>query len=220
MARYTEDYISKDPNMRDIPLRIRELDATLALAYSEGTRTELENAHRSWARASQLVTELEQRLEEHGEAVKTFNTTYAEHQALAEDLARLEALNRETLARQVQIEVSQTEKYPQMSVITWPLPEAQRIGPAYLLLFGATAGAAIVIGIFAAWLYSYLHPQSAQPAYVTLSGVHMYPSETPKALGADASPKFLKENSVSRIEHHPHKDEHQRDSNSAQIDEE
>lgn len=203
LTRYTEDYIRKDPNLRDIPQRISELEAALALAYRDGTETELENARRSWERTRQLVAELEERLEEHGEAVKTFNTIYAEHEALVEDLARLEELNRETLARQVQIEVRQTEKYPQMSVITWPLSEAQRIGPPYLILIGATFTAAIISGIFAAWLYSYLHPRAAQPAYVTLSGVHMYPPDFGQALPTGAQPQRLQGNSASRIEHQP-----------------
>ncbi|MEZ5490745.1 MAG: hypothetical protein R3F50_10545 [Gammaproteobacteria bacterium] len=211
LDRYTEDYIRKDPNLRDIPQRIRELETALAIAYTEGTGAELENARRRWERARQSVTEIKQRLEDQREAVTTFNTIYAEHDSLAKDLARLEELNRATLARQVQIEVRQTEKYPQMSVIEWPLPEAQRIGPPYLLLIGGSAGIAIILGIFAAWLYSYLHPRATQPAYLTLSGVHLYPQDTPQALAAGMSPLRLEKNSTQRIEHQPDKEDQEPD---------
>ena len=203
LARYTEDYINRDPELRDIPQRIRELEAALTVAYDEGTEAELENARRDWERARQAVADIERRQEEHRSAVTAFNTIYAEHEALVEDLARLEELNRETLARQVQIEVRQTDKYPQMSVIEWPLPEAERIGPAYLFLIGGSAGAAIILGIFAAWLYSYLNPRAAQPAYVTLSGVHLFPQETPEALAAGMSTPRLGKDTSKRIEHHP-----------------
>lgn len=200
-AQYTDDYIRKDPNLREIPQRIRELEAALTFAYNEGTDAELENARRDWERARQSVVEIERRLEDHKLAVTAFNTIYAEHEALVEDLARLEEVNRETLARQVQIEVRQTDKYPQLSVIEWPLPEAERIGPPYLLLIGASSGAAILLGIFAAWLYSYLNPRTAQPAYVSLSGVYIHPQDAPQALSAGINPPSLGKDSSKRIEH-------------------
>jgi succinoglycan biosynthesis transport protein ExoP len=140
------------------------------------------NAERAHAAAENGVAEIRARLEAHKQAVADFNTIYATHQALVEDLARLEELNRETQARQVQIEVRRVEKYPQVSVIDWPGPDAQRIGPDYLLLLGGTLVGALFAGIFGVWLYTYLHPRSAQPAYVTLSGVHMYPQDGEAAL--------------------------------------
>ncbi len=181
-ARYTDDYIRKDPRLREIPEQIEKLEASLGQAYAEGTTAELNNAERAYATARESVASLRARLDDHKQAVAEFNTIYATHQALVEDLARLEELNRETQARQVQIEVRQLEKYPQVSVIDWPAPQALRIGPPYLLLLGGTVLGAVIAGIFGAWLYSYLHPRSAQPAYVTLSGVHMYPQDTAQGL--------------------------------------
>lgn len=181
-ARYTDDYIRKDPRLREIPEQVEKLELELGQAYARGTQAELNNAEREYAAARESVANLNRRLDEHKKAVADFNTIYATHQALAEDLARLEELNRETQARQVQIQVRQVDKYPQVSVIDWPAPEAPRIGPPYLMLLGGTLLAAIGAGIFGAWLYSYLHPRSASPAYVTLSGVHMYPQDAAQAL--------------------------------------
>ncbi|WOJ92778.1 hypothetical protein R0135_13415 [Congregibacter variabilis] len=181
-ARYTDDYIRKDPRLREIPEQVEKLELELGQAYARGTQAELNNAEREYAAARESVANLNRRLDEHKKAVADFNTIYATHQALAEDLARLEELNRETQARQVQIQVRQVDKYPQVSVIDWPAPEAPRIGPPYLMLLGGTLLAAIGAGIFGAWLYSYLHPRSASPAYVTLTGVHMYPQDAAQAL--------------------------------------
>ncbi|MDP5071246.1 MAG: hypothetical protein NWQ45_10140, partial [Congregibacter sp.] len=181
-ARYTDDYIRKDPRLREIPEQVEKLQNELAQAYARGTQAELDNAERSYAATRESVANLSNRLEEHKQAVADFNTIYATHQALAEDLARLEELNRETQARQVQIQVRQMDKYPQVSVIDWPAPEAPRIGPPYLMLLGGTLLAAMGAGIFGAWLYSYLHPRTASPAYVTLTGVHMYPQDGVQAL--------------------------------------
>lgn len=181
-ARYTEDYIRKDPRLRQIPEQVRELEAELAEAYEAGAEAELRTAERAYASASASVADLRQRLADHKAAVANFNTVYAKHTALEEDLARLEELNRETQARRVQIEVQDVDRYPQLSVIDWPAPEAGRIGPPYLLLLGGTLGASLLVGIFAVWLYSYLNPTRTQPAYVTLSGVHMYPPDSAGAI--------------------------------------
>lgn len=181
-ARYTDDYILKDPRLREIPEQVDKLETELGEAYARGTQAELNNAERAYAAARESVANLSARLEDHKVAVAAFNTIYAKHEALVEDLARLEELNRSTQTRQVQIEVRQLEKYPQVSVIDWPAPEAERIGPPYLMLLGGTLVGSIVVGVFGVWLYSYLHPRSAQPAYVTLSGVHMYPQDAAQAL--------------------------------------
>lgn len=184
-ARYTEDYIRKAPQLREIPERIDELEAELGKAYAEGSQAELANAERAYQSARASVADLESRLEAQKAEVAEFNTIYAKHEALVEDLARLEELNRETQARQVQISVSQVEKYPQVSIIDWPAAEAERIGPPYALLLGGSALGAILAGIFGVWLYSYLHPRPAASQFVTLSGVSLYPRDADRALEQD-----------------------------------
>lgn len=198
-SRYTDDYIAKDPRLREIPQQIAELEEKLGAAYAAGSRAELDNAERAYRAARESVSDLEQRLEAHKASVASFNTIYATHEALVEDLARLEELNRETQARLVQIEVRQVEKYPQISVIDWPAPQAPRVGPPYLLLLGGTLLASLAAGIFAVWLYGYLNPRREQPAYVTLSGVHMYPPESAGSLGRDEAVR-LAEDSARRLE--------------------
>jgi uncharacterized protein involved in exopolysaccharide biosynthesis len=200
-ARYTDEYIRKDPRLREIPEQVEKLETALAQAYATGTTAELNNAERAYAAARESVANLRSRLDEHKQAVAAFNTIYAKHQALVEDLARLEELNRETQARQVQIEVRQLEKYPQVSVIDWPAPQAVRVGPPYLLLLGGTLLGAVVVGIFGAWLYGYLHPRSAQPAYITLSGVHMYPQDSQGLEHLAQGTARLTDTPSARLEH-------------------
>ena len=144
---------------------------------------------------------MQRKLDQHKQDVAEFNTIYATHQALAEDLAGLEQLNRDTQARLVQVEVRQVEKYPQVSVIDRPAPESERIGPDYLLLLGGTLGAALGLGIFSVWLYGFLSPKRDQPAYVTLSGVHLYPQEVSGQLGYSTQPDpRLSQDSTPRLE--------------------
>ena len=199
--RYTPEYIEKQPQLRAIPVRIEELKTALAAALSQGREAELSNALRAHAAAQQTVADLERKLDEHKASVSEFNTIYATHQALVEDLAGLEQLNRDTQARQVQVEVRQVEKYPQVSVIERPGRESERIGPDYLLLLGGPPGAALGLGIFSVWLMGFLSPKVAQPAYVTLSGVHMYPQDGAQLAynPAQADPRLSREE-LARLE--------------------
>lgn len=186
--RYTADYIDKQPRLRAVPERIDELKDKLAQALSQGREAELANATQAHAAARQTVADLQRQLDEHKQRVAQFNTIYATHQALVEDLAGLEQLNRDTQARQVQVEVRQVEKYPQVSVIDRPGPDSERIGPDYLLLLGGTLLAALGLGVFAVWLQGFLSPQRDQPSYITLSGVHLYPQEVGGQLGYTSQP--------------------------------
>ena len=81
------------------------------------------------------------------------------------------------------------EKYPQVSVIDRAGPESERVGPDYLLLLGATLAAALGAGVLSVWLYGFLGPRPAAPAYVTLSGVHMYPQDVSGQLTYSAAPE-------------------------------
>ncbi len=187
--RYTMQYINKQPQYRAIPERIEELELELAEIYREGRQAELGSAEQAHAAARQTVADLQQKLDDHKAGVAAFNRIYATHQALADDLARLEELNREAQARLVQVQVRQVEKYPQVSVIGRPRERAERIGPNYLILLGGTLLAALGFGVFAVWLQGYLGHRRPQPAYVTLSGVHLYPQEGVEELAYTGRPE-------------------------------
>jgi uncharacterized protein involved in exopolysaccharide biosynthesis len=187
--RYTMAYINKQPRYRAVPERIEELEVELAGIYRQGRQAELGSAEQAHAAARQTVADLQQKLDDHKAGVSAFNRIYATHEALADDLARLEELNREAQARLVQVQVSRVEKYPQVSVIERPGQSAERIGPNYLMLLGGTLLAALGLGVFAVWLQGYLGHRRPQPAYVTLSGVHLYPQEGSGELAYTGQPE-------------------------------
>jgi succinoglycan biosynthesis transport protein ExoP len=183
---FTQNYVRNQPGIREIPVRIAELEASLATETAKGQALMLTNAEQEHAAALQAVGELQQRLNEQEKSAAEFTTVYTKHQALAKDLAELEALNRETQSRLTQVQVNQVEKYPQVSVIDRPGPESERVGPDYLLYLGASLAAALGAGVLSVWLYGFLGPRAAPPAYVTLSGVHMYPQDVSGHLGYSA----------------------------------
>ncbi|NND68005.1 MAG: hypothetical protein HKN19_10490 [Halioglobus sp.] len=173
---YTLDFIARNPKWRDIPIRKAELERELGAALADGRREALAQSEQAMEAAKQAVIDLQERLAAQQEKAAHFTTVYATHEALVEDLAELEALNRETQSRLVQVQVNQVEKYPQVQVIDRPGAEAERVGPDYRLWLGGTLGAALGLGVLAVWLYGFLGPRE-KPAFVTLSGVHMYPQD-------------------------------------------
>lgn len=187
-VRYTDDYIRKDPRLRELPTQIADLEAAIGRAYSQGSTIALDNAERELQTAQKTVADLQQRLEQHKAEVAAFNSTYARHAAMVEDLARLEELHREARARLAQVEVRRVDKYPQLSVIDPPALQARRIGPPYGLWFGGVALASLSSGVFAVWLHGYLNPRRREPALVAVAGVPYDPDD--RALSSLESKKM------------------------------
>lgn len=180
---YTLEYVRKQPRYRDIPDRIDELRLALDEVYSESEQLQLSLAQQEYEAAQNSVQQLQKQLEGLEQEAAEFTTIYATHQALAEDLAQLEELNRQSQSRLVEVQVNPVEKYPQVSVIDRPTAQSLRLGPDYLLWLGGTFAAALLAGIASVWLYAFLSPPRPEPAYVTLSGVHMYPQDGAGQLG-------------------------------------
>lgn len=199
MKTFTLDYVRKQPRYRNIPDRIAELEQDLEAVYAEGEDLELSLARQQHAAAQQTVQQLREQLSEREKDAARFTTIYATHEALAEDLARLEDLNRETQSRLIEVQINPVEKYPQVSVIDRPAAESVRLGPDYLLWLGGSAAAALVLGVLSVWLYGFLSPQKAQPAYVTLSGVHMYPQDVSGNLAYANTPAQQLANSQAHL---------------------
>ena len=82
-----------------------------------GKSVVLTEAENNYAAAQQTVREIRTQLAEQKKQAAAFTAKFAEHDALKTDLEGLEQLYRETQERLVQIETSQKEKYPQVTVI-------------------------------------------------------------------------------------------------------
>ena len=179
---YTANYIRHQPRVREIPIRIAELESELDNDYKKGSSQVLATAEQEHAAALQSVEDLQQKLTVQEQAAASFTTIYAKHEALAEDLAELEAVHRQSQSRLLQVQVNQVEKYPQVSIIDRPDIISERVGPDYPLLLGGSFAAAVAAGVLSVWLYGFLGARPTKPSFVTLSGVHMYPADIQHSL--------------------------------------
>ncbi|GAB5452345.1 MAG: hypothetical protein Hals2KO_26730 [Halioglobus sp.] len=185
---YTLSYVRREPRYRNIPEKIDQLESDLDKIYAKGEAKQLAKLRREYETAGKTAEELQARLDAHEKDAAQFTTIYATHQALVEDLARLEDLNRDAQARLIGVQVNPVDKYPQVSVIDRPAPDSERTGPDYRLWLGGSVLAALVLGVLSVWLYGFLAPRRNQPAFVTLSGVHMYPQDINGQLGYSTAP--------------------------------
>ena len=67
---------------------------------------------------------------------------------------------------------------------------------------GSSGGAALGLGVFSVWLMGFLSPKPAQPAYVTLTGVHMYPQDGGQLGYTNQPDPRLAQDSTARLEEH------------------
>ena len=162
--------------------RIDVLREEIDIVVSHSQAVQMAAARQEQAAAEEAVLQLQVQLREQEVKAAQFSGIFATYQTKVTDLARLEELHRERQARIVEVDVMDIEKYPQVVVIDRPADIAERIGPDYGQLAALVFGASLVGAILVVWLYGFLAPRPEQPAYVTLSGVHMYPADVEAAL--------------------------------------
>ena len=172
--RFTRDYLKKQPTLKVIPEQIKKLEAEIKNKRDYGKNVVLTDAENNYAAAYQTVREIRAQLTENKKQAAAFTTKFAEHDALKTDLEGLEKLYRETQERLVQIETSQKEKYPQVTVIDRAYVSSDPIRPNYSRDALIALVSSLMLALFTVWIFEYLTRKQEQQAAITLSGIHMY----------------------------------------------
>ncbi len=172
--KFTRDYLDKQPTLKIIPEQIKKLEAEIENKRQYGKKIVQTEAENNYVAAQQTVKEIRAQLDESKKQAAAFTSKFTEHEALKTDLEGLEKLYRETQERLVQIETSQREKYPQVSVIDRAYVSFDPIRPYYSRDALIALVSSILLGLFSVWIFDYLTRKQEQPAAITLSGIHMY----------------------------------------------
>jgi len=175
--RYKRSYFQLDAEMQVLPEQLEKLEKKIRQEHESGRDIVTTSAQQEYAAARQSVRELRRQLEDHKQKATEFTARFAEHEALQEDLARLEELYRGTEERLVQIEVKNRQKYPQVKVVEWAFQPSEPIRPLYLRDAGIVLAASILVALFMVWLVDFLTPKSEEEPPVTLTGVAIYPQQ-------------------------------------------
>jgi uncharacterized protein involved in exopolysaccharide biosynthesis len=157
--RYTRDFLALEPSLKVIPEQLAAIEKKIGQQLTYGRNIVLSDAKQDSAAARQAVRELRRQIQEHKSKASEFTRRFAEHEALQEDLARLEELYRTTEERLVQIEVEKREKFPQVEVVERAFPPERPISPPYLRDAGIVLAVALLIALFVVWLVEYLSPK-------------------------------------------------------------
>jgi len=176
-AQYTQEYIDLNPNLRRVREQLLEIEGKITDKASVGKNFARQEAQNNYAAAQQAVTAIKQQMQAHKQLAAAYTSQFAEHQALQQELLKLETLQQDTKQRLADIEVKQRESYPQVDVVDWAsLPETP-IRPNYLQESLLALAISLCLALLSVMIIDYLNRDSAvssPPALMTLGGIHLH----------------------------------------------
>jgi len=194
--RYTREFLSLSPELKVIPEQLAEIEKAINRKHSLGRNIVVTIAEQEYAAAQQTTAELQQALQDHKQKATEFTAKFAEHEALVEDLARLEELYRVTEDRLVQIEVKNREKYPQLMVVDWGILPSEHVWPPYLRDAGIVFAGSLLVALFMVWLVDFLAPKREAEHPASPIDITIYPGEGTAAI-EQATPDAMLESRSS-----------------------
>lgn len=127
-GQYTGEYIQLNPNLRRVREQLTEIEGKIAEKASTGKTFARQDAENNYAAAREAVLVIKQQMQAHKKQAADYTNQFAEHEAMQQELQRLETLQQDTQQRLVDIDVKQRQKYPQVDVVEWAsLPESPSV---------------------------------------------------------------------------------------------
>lgn len=180
--RYTREFLALTPELKVIPEQLAKLENAINRRHRLGRNIVVTMAEQEYAAARQTTAELRQELQGHKQKATEFTAKFAEHEALVEDLARIEELYRVTEDRLVQIKVKNRGKYPQLMVVDWGILPAEPIWPLYLRDAGIVFAGSLLVALFMVWLVDFLAPKREAEHPASPIDITIYPGEGKAAI--------------------------------------
>jgi uncharacterized protein involved in exopolysaccharide biosynthesis len=173
--RFTPLYLENEPDLRVIPAQLQAIEAEIARKRERGAATMLALAEQEVAQARRRVEVLEAELAGQKEDAGRFTTAFARYQAMEEEVAGLEEMQRGLKSRLLQLEVRGLERYPPVQVVEAAHPPASAVAPAYWRDAGWVVLAALGAGLAAILLLEFLTRRPGERARpVPVTGVRVF----------------------------------------------
>jgi uncharacterized protein involved in exopolysaccharide biosynthesis len=174
-TRYTEFFLENEPEKRQIPGQIRELEALTKDKITQGQRVLVSQTQQKIAEAHQRVEVLRGELAKQKEVAAHFTNSFAEYKGLESELDRLQKMYSQAESQVVDMEVRASGKYPPVDVIEKAYPPGTPFYPHYwrdalLILVGAA-----LLALIAVWVLEYLtrRPRDDEEL-IPVTGVRVY----------------------------------------------
>lgn len=175
---FTDDYLTRDPAAKLLRTRIAELEAQVKRERVASQGASLAEAEEEAARTRGAVVELKSRLASDRASVQAFSARFNEYKALQEELTNLEGLLRGASEKAVRLEASDRARRPEAKIVEAAVTPTAPWRPLYLRDTAITFGAALVIGVLAAWLTAFLTRREGAPNVVVATTAVPYPLPT------------------------------------------
>ena len=174
-AQYTKEYIQLNPKLRKVREQLVEIEIKISEKSSSGKDFARQEAENNYAAARQAVQTIKKQMQDHKQLATEYTTQFSAHQALQQELLKLETLQQDTKQRLVDIDVKQREKYPQVDVVDWASLPDKPIRPNYLQESLLALGICLFLALLTVLIIDYLNrePEIAR-APMSLGGIHLH----------------------------------------------
>ncbi|NBC49402.1 MAG: hypothetical protein GVY22_15800 [Gammaproteobacteria bacterium] len=176
--RYTDFFIEKDLNKRRVVDQFEQLEQEVAAMERQGSDEALQSAREAVDVARRRVEELQQALTAQKARASRFSSGFAEFEALKEDLAQLESMQREVESERVSLETTVYADYPQIEVIDAAFTPRDPIEPDYGRDLMVTLIAATALGLLTVIVLTWLDAGARRRRSSTpVTGVRIWGSD-------------------------------------------
>ncbi|MDH3980377.1 MAG: hypothetical protein OEU91_07705, partial [Gammaproteobacteria bacterium] len=177
-SEFTPRYMSVDPKIKGLQRKRELLEQEIRNKRDEGQQKALAVAEQDYASARQAVLSLRRQLDDHKQQTMDFNTRFAEHEAMQEELLQLETTYREVQDHQLQMQVNTRSQYLQVR-IKEPAFLPERPGyPDYARDAGISVAASLMAGLLLLLLYDFLTRPARHSVAHDIKQVFMTSPET------------------------------------------
>jgi len=194
-GRFTPAYLSIDADAKALQARLDNLEDQLKSQVGASERTAFAEAQQELVSAQAAVDRLRKDVTDNQKQAQQFATHLNDYRAMREDLDHLEGMHRAALDQLAKLQASERERAPRVQLLEAAASSQQPWRPDYQLEAALGVGAALVFGLFATWFIDFIAgPTPLAPTFI------QYPW-APAFLGPEAAmaPRLLHIPDIARL---------------------
>jgi succinoglycan biosynthesis transport protein ExoP len=189
--RYSATFLSLDPETKDLPAAIAELERQVKEKRADSARAAIVDAEDELASAKITVSRLRKDLDDNQKAAREFAARLAELKGMQEDVDHVQAMERAVQDRATKLQASVRERAPQVGLIEAAAPSLAPWRPNYRQDALISIAGSLFFGLLATWLADFLAgPAAAQPMMVqhslAMPAIERYPTPVSQLRRLDA----------------------------------
>jgi succinoglycan biosynthesis transport protein ExoP len=165
--RYNSAFLALDPETKELPAEIAELEQQLKEKREESARAAVADAEDELASAKVTVSRLRKDLDDNQKGAREFAARLSEFKGMQEDVDHVQAMERAVLDRATKLQASVRERAPQVGLIEAAAPSIAPWRPNYRQNALIGMAGSLFFGLLATWLADFLAgPTSARAMLV------------------------------------------------------